>query len=113
MPFTPFAKGNPGKPKGAINIARRRLIEAMAASMQDLDALKRDIIALRSGTVKEKAIYYQLLGKLVPQNVDLDAGGDVVVRVITGWAREPRDPVDGEPEDDAAESNGHEVGATP
>lgn len=85
--------GNPGKPKGAKSHVGRKLIELLEESVSEGDP-KADLAALRAGSPKEKAIYWQLAGKLVPNKIDLDATGDIHINILhgAGWDKPPVDP---------------------
>lgn len=67
----PFAKGNPGKPKGAINKTTKLVKEVFAEVFQDMQS---DPAAnLLSWGKENPTEFYKLASKLIPTQMDIAA----------------------------------------
>lgn len=81
-----FGKGNPGKPKGAVNKTTATLKEAILAagaqSGQDTKGKGGLQGYLKRVADEDVKAFSGLLGKVLPLQVTGEGGGDLVVQVV-------------------------------
>ena len=74
---TQFKKGHSGRPKGAKNKITKAYLKAIA---KDFDKYGAQVIArVRE---EEPAVYWKLIAQLIPKDLDVNHGGDVVVQIV-------------------------------
>ena len=76
-PGKPFAKGNPGRPKGATNLVTRTVKELVAGAV---DAAQRDPAHpanLRNFAVTHPKEFWQVASKLIPEEIKATLAGQV------------------------------------
>lgn len=78
-----FAKGNPGKPKGAISKTTRTAKEAIALAAEGLGGSDRLIAWAKEDPANERAFWASIYPKLIPVQVQGDPDNPVAVQVIT------------------------------
>ena len=66
---TKFGKGNPGKPKGAINKTTRLAKDAIAAAAEGLGGTDRLIAWAQEDPANERVFWGQIYTKLLPLQV--------------------------------------------
>lgn len=69
---TKFGKGNPGKPKGAINKTTRLAKDAIAAAAEGLGGTERLIEWAQEDPANERVFWGQIYTKLLPLQVTGD-----------------------------------------
>jgi len=76
MPRIPFAKGNPGRPKGSKNKVSQSIKE------QHLEALDRvgGVEYLRKLALKKPAVFMSGIHRMIPDEQKHDVGGEIVFR---------------------------------
>jgi len=84
----PFQKGNPGggRPKGATNKFTRDMATAFIEAFNEIGGTAALVEWAKDG--KHKAIFYQLIAKLLPRSMDVHAEGELtieqIVRIMDG-----------------------------
>lgn len=81
-----FAKGNPGKPKGALSKTTKAAKEAIELAAEGLGGAPRLIDWCKEDPLNERAFWTSIYPKLLPLQVTGEGGGPLLV----GW-------LDGEP----------------
>ena len=79
---TKFGKGNPGKPKGAINKTTRLAKDAIAAAAEGLGGTERLIEWAQEDPANERVFWGQIYTKLLPLQVTGEGGGALAVRFV-------------------------------
>jgi len=67
-----FAKGNPGKPKGAISKTTRTAKEAIAIAAEKLGGADRLVAWAKEDPLNERAFWSSIYPKLLPLQVNAD-----------------------------------------
>lgn len=75
-----FGKGNPGKPKGAVNKINRAAKDAIAEAAEVLGGAQRLVEWVQSDPLNERAFWTQIYPKLVP--VTLGGDADAPLKVV-------------------------------
>lgn len=76
-----FAKGNPGKPKGALSHTTRSVKEAIELAAEGLGGKQRLIDWCKEDPKNESAFWTSIYPKLLPLQVTGEGGGPLLV----GW----------------------------
>jgi len=76
-----FAKGNPGKPKGAKSHTTRTALEAIALAAEGLGGAARLQAWAKEDKDNEKAFWTTIYPKLLPLQVSGVGGGSLVVQL--------------------------------
>ena len=78
---TKFGKGNPGKPKGAINHNTRAAKEAIAYAAEGLGGAQRLVAWAKEDPLNERAFWTSIYPKLLPLQVVGDGGGPILSEI--------------------------------
>lgn len=84
---TKFGKGNPGKPKGAVNKLGKEVKEMILGALDQVGG--QDYLAERAQDPRTASAFLTLVGKVLPLQVTGAGGGPVVFERIV---REVVDP---------------------
>lgn len=76
---TQFGKGNPGKPKGALNHTTKTAKEAIALAAEGLGGTNRLIDWCKEDPKNESAFWTSVYPKLLPLQVSGEGGGPLLV----------------------------------
>jgi len=76
-----FGKGNPGKPKGAVNKTTKLAKEAIALAAEKLGGTDRLVAWAQEDPLNERAFWSSIYPKLLPLQVTGEGGGAVQVGV--------------------------------
>lgn len=76
-----FGKGNPGKPKGAINKTTQSAKEAIALAAEKLGGVNRLVEWAKADPANEKAFWSQVYPKLLPLQVS-NAEGEAFAMTV-------------------------------
>lgn len=79
---TKFGKGNPGKPKGALNKTTRTVKEAIELAAEGLGGATRLQEWAKSEPANERIFWGQIYPKLLPLQVTGEGGGPVVLKLM-------------------------------
>jgi hypothetical protein len=72
-----FGKGNPGKPKGALNKNTQAAKDAIAAAAEKLGGADRLVAWAQEDPANERAFWSSIYPKLLPLQVSGEGGGPV------------------------------------
>ncbi len=81
----PFKKGNPGKPKGAVNRTTKSAREAFAFAFDYIGGAE----ALGKWAQDNQSQFYTLYGRLIPVDISGEGGEAVPVKVIHEYLKSP------------------------
>lgn len=82
-----FAKGNPGKPKGAKSHTTRTALEAIALAAEGLGGSARLQEWAKEAPENEKVFWGTIYPKLLPLQVSGEGGGALIVQLMSADAR--------------------------
>jgi hypothetical protein len=77
-----FAKGNPGKPKGAISHTTRTAKEAIALAAEGLGGAPRLVAWAKEDPLNERVFWGTIYPKLLPLQVTGEGGGPLQITRI-------------------------------
>lgn len=77
-----FAKGNPGKPKGALSHTTKTAKEAIALAAEGLGGTQRLIDWCKEDPLNERAFWSSIYPKLLPLQVSGEGGGAIIIETI-------------------------------
>lgn len=80
---TQFKKGNPGKPKGAVNKTTKLVKEVFADVFNDLQ--KDKVANLKAWAKKNPTEFYKLSSKLIPLQLSGDPDNPILQPIIIEW----------------------------
>jgi len=72
-----FGKGNPGKPKGAINKTTHTAKEAIALAAEGLGGVERLVVWCKEDPVNERSFWSTIYPRLLPLQVSGEDGGPI------------------------------------
>ena len=78
---TKFGKGNPGKPKGAINHTTRAAKDAIALAAEKLGGVERLVRWVKEDPGNERVFWGSIYPKLIPVTLAGDADAPLQARV--------------------------------
>jgi len=76
---TKFGKGNPGKPKGALNKTTRTALEAIAYAADKVGGADRLVEWIKEDPSNEKVFWGTVYPKLLPLQVNGEIKGSVIL----------------------------------
>ena len=79
---TKFGKGNPGKPKGAINHMTRTAKEAISIAADRLGGADRLVEWVQEDPLNERAFWSSIYPKLLPLQVAADAESPLTIQIV-------------------------------
>ena len=79
---TKFGKGNPGKPKGAVNKTTMAAKEAIALAAERLGGVDRLVAWAKEDPQNEKAFWSSVYPKLLPLQVSGEDGGPIKASLV-------------------------------
>lgn len=86
-----FAKGNPGKPKGALSKTTKTAKEAIALAAEGLGGADRLIAWAQEDPLNERAFWSSIYPKLLPLQVDGPGpDGEHIIRTIERRIVDPK-----------------------
>lgn len=77
-----FGKGNPGKPKGAVNKITKAAKDAIAEAAEGLGGTQRLIEWAKEDPLNERAFWSSIYPKLLPLQLSGEGGGPVQVQEV-------------------------------
>lgn len=77
-----FGKGNPGKPKGAMNKTTMAAKDAIAQAAVDLGGTDRLVKWVREDPLNERVFWGTIYPKLLPLQVAGEGGGPLNIQIV-------------------------------
>lgn len=77
---TKFGKGNPGKPKGAVNKSTKELKEMILGALDQSGGV--EYLVERANDPRTASAFLSLIGKVLPMTVAGDAENPLVIQTI-------------------------------
>lgn len=86
---TKFGKGNPGKPKGAVNKTTKELKEMILAALEQSGGV--DYLFERANDPKTQGAFLSLIGKVLPMTVAGDADNPLRAAITVEFVKSSND----------------------
>jgi hypothetical protein len=87
---TKFGKGNPGKPKGAVNKTTKTAKEAIALAAEGLGGVGRLVAWAKEDPLNERTFWGSIYPKLIPVQLAGDPDAPLEVQVVRRVVVDPR-----------------------
>ena len=78
-----FAKGNPGKPKGALSKTTKTAKEAIALAAEKLGGADRLVAWAQEDPQNERVFWGTIYPKLLPLQVTGEGGGPIIIQATS------------------------------